>query len=576
MIRWGWSMSRRATLFLSTSLSWLAMTMANVAFGADCVSTNRATSIDSSAHGTKVRTRDYQCDKEGLARLSVRFDRMTSRTASLLLGNHAVAPLRREFSRMKFVPNEVSAEFDRLVAQFGEIDGEIPGAIWLTVKAAGDGGEGQADLQSVPSTKVLVPSLGGWIGWDFPDPDALSSLTSVSTVPPGYTAVKVDDPNVRRIWRYMSPADLGNYAAQVSRYNAIVTTGNLAGTRDPIKAANIPAYIRLYRHLAAGGWPNDFIAIFGDRDIESSCAFRKYWEFKFFPRELLVDIVTVQNRGDKPIVIGGLIGAAVGGAQLRQPLSGLPVERSRLQFAQPVQLDPGQQMSTAVRLTWAVSDGFETQFSLAPSGAPARTPYAWGKEIRVAGVTVDGQALTLEGGLANFLAITTSSGGGSCPYLHAWSPGTGWRNTGKVIDRASGQSAQMSEERRFPGLVTRYKLVESEAERARIDGVSLTLEFESGKRLTLRPRKEALKSVDGRYVELAMGESEEIRFDLPGSAKKRKVMSSVLNVNGYYERYSDLLAERYGPPLQLSSIAGWSVAAARESLPLLACSRPWR
>ncbi len=500
-----------------------------------------------------VRVRQYLCNKPSIGTITVQFDRLNDLAAALLFSGRAPGPLRAEFDRTKLLSNDVSREFYRLVERYGSE--EPQGSSMISVSAAGGGGVGTAGLDSLPMVKVLVPAQGDIHAWDFPEPAALESVVDVATVPPRFASVGTDIANVSLIWRYMDSSDLSNYSELVSAFNRLVLSTRFGGQFKGFRTARIPPHVELYRELGRNGLPRDFITIFGERDIAGGCSDRRYWEFKFHPRHLLVDVMTIHNRSASAVTIDGFVGMIGGGAELRRPELAVPTdsEQRPISLPQAVQLAPGERLTVATRLTWVVSDAFREQFQHESAARrPAGAPYAWGRELRVAGLLVNGQPLSLQGGQANFMAITTSSGQGSCPYLHVWDQKRGWRNDGKVIDKAVGAARQMSEIRRFPGLATRFRLAEVEAEHARIDQVSLTLRLKSGKVLVLESAESVMRYVDGRYVELAMGDAVEFRFRLPAGLPRKQVVESMLSVNGYYDRYTDILAQRLGAPRKLA------------------------
>ena len=429
------------------------------------------------------------------------------------------------------------------------------------------------------AAKVLVAAQGDARPIDFPDPAALNSLVSVATVPPRYRAARSAYDNTTLIWRYVDADDLTNYPMLVQAYNRAIGAPRFERQFRGYQTGNIPRHIRLYRELAEGGLPVDFVTIFGERDLEPGCGFMKYWEFKFHPRELVVDFAVVHNRGTVPLTVSALLGAVGGGRTLRAPAA-MPTgagAQTRIALPQAVRLEPDQRLAVATKLTWVLPDAFRNRFSAEKVSPPADRPYAWGAEWRVAGLVVDGQPLSLEGGAANYFAVTTSCECGSCPYLYAWESGGGWRNTGKIIDKAMGADRQLSETRSFPGAVTRFRLVEHEAELARIDQVALAVRLASGRVVDVPTTEPTLRQADGRYVDLAMGDSIEFRFTLPPSLRRERIVESQLTVTGYYDRYSDVLAARHGPPRPalMAGIAG-RFAAVAQPVPADACTRPVR
>lgn len=557
------------------ALALVLVTMVGQVGAADCLKDTRETAIGSAPGSPGVRLRQYLCEKPGVGRVSVEFNRLNDLAATLLLSGRAPAALKREFGAVRIVHNEVSAEFARLLDLYGEAQSE-GGATLTTTSSNGESGDVWDDA---PAAKVLVAAQGDARPIDFPEPAALNSLINVATVPPRYRAARSTIDNTVLIWRYMDADDLANYPMLVRAYNRIIGAPRFEGQFRNFEASNIPSHIRLYRELAEGGLPGDFVTIFGEREITPECGFMKYWEFKFHPRELVVDFAVVHNRGTVPVTVSALLGEVGGSRALRAPTA-MPTgagAQTRIALPQAVRLEPDQRLAVATKMTWVVPDAFRDLFSAEKVSPPAVRPYAWGAEWRVAGLVVDGQPLSLEGGAANYFAFTTSCECGSCPYLYAWESGGGWRNTGKIIDKAMGADRQLSETRSFAGAVTRFRLVEHEAELARIDRVALTVRLASGQVVDVPTSEPTLRQADGRYVDLAMGDSIEFRFALPPSLRRERIVESQLTVTGYYDRYSDVLAARYGPPRQaLTTGYVGRFAAVAQPVPGDACPSPVR
>ena len=556
------------------ALALVLVTMVGQVGAADCLKDTRETAIGSAPGSPGVRLRQYLCEKPGVGRVSVEFNRLNDLAATLLLSGRAPTALKREFGAVRIVHNEVSAEFARLLDLYGEAEPE--GDATLTATSP-NGESGNAGRDVLRAAKVLVAAQGDARPIDFPDHAALNSLVSVATVPPRYRAAGSDFVNTVLIWRYMDADDLANYPVLVQAYNRTIGAPRFEGQFRGFQTGNIPSHIRLYRDLAEGGLPGDFVTIFGERDLGPMCGFKKYWEFKFYPRELVVDFAVVHNRGTVPVTVSALLGAVGGGRTLRAPTA-MPTgagAQTRIALPQAVRLEPDQRLAVATKLTWVLPDAFRDRFSAEKVSPPADRPYAWGAEWRVAGLVVDGQPLSLEGGAANYFAVTTSCECGSCPYLYAWEAGGGWRNTGKIIDKAMGADRQLSETRSFAGAVTRFRLVEHEAELARIDRVALAVRLASGRVVDVPTTEPPLRQADGRYVDLAMGDSIEFRFTLPRSLRRERIVESQLTVTGYYDRYSDVLAARHGPPRQaLTTGYVGRFAAVAQPVPADACPRP--
>ncbi|MEM7751171.1 MAG: hypothetical protein AAF346_23160, partial [Pseudomonadota bacterium] len=148
---------------------------------------------------------------------------------------------------------------------------------------------------------------------------------------------------------------------------------------------------------------------------------------------------------------------------------------------------------------------------------------------------------------ANFLQLAMGSESGSCPFLMSWDEKTrGWVDHGKVLHAARGAEHEMSEVKTFDGFVGRFQLQEREAELAKIDRAFLDIETVNGNMIRLLTDHPKLRSQDSQRALLHWGELAEFKFELPEWIKPSDVVRSNLHLRGYYERYSEIVAQRSG------------------------------
>jgi len=172
---------------------------------------------------------------------------------------------------------------------------------------------------------------------------------------------------------------------------------------------------------------------------------------------------------------------------------------------------------------------------------PSTQTYVYGPEIQLDGLVVAGERMMLEGTSANFVELTVTSDGGSCPHLYSYNPASGlWRHHKKVIHTAKGKLRETTEWIDVDPSHRRFRLVEQELERSFIDKVALELTLRDGQVLSLAPDVEALRAADQRYVTLFAGDTAAFSFALPDGVVEADVTAARLAVTGYYERYDML------------------------------------
>ncbi len=549
----------------------LMLAAPDVLAAADCLRDTREVKLGGSSD-PPVRLRQYLCEREAGARVSVQFLRLSDQVAAGLLAGKMPAALHPVLGNARVVRNAVADEFLRLTQAHGvTLSAEgMGGYAMLTTTTQESAGAHMAGAEIPTVTGLLAPENPPV---DFPDPQALASVSSPAGVPAGYRAISEEF-----IWRYMTLDDLERYADRVAEYNRLIVGPRFEGQFTGFRTGTAPREIRLYRDLARGGWPSDFIVIKGRRDVAPSCGFTKWWEFTYWPRVPVMDVVVVENRSARPVAIDALLGVT-GGAQRLRPV---PVDAAAA-APQPVtgalgQLAAGQRIVVPVRMSWLVDGNQREAFAELKTNLPSNRAYHWGPEIAVAGLSVDGKPLTLEGSAASFLSMTMSSGAGSCPALERWDAVTQrWIDTGKVIDKANGADRESTETRVFPGFAGRFRLMEHEAEIATIRRVRLALVLRHGAVVdAVSPMVMPASGQQGQQrslAQLAMGESLELRFDPPPGVDPRQVIASRLSVTGFYDRYTDLLAGRQtqGSSVRLALAA---LRARSDEAVALACPGP--
>ncbi len=349
----------------------------------------------------------------------------------------------------------------------------------------------------------------------------------------------------------------------------------------------------LFLYLTKEGWPADFTYMIG-RLLEG----HDILQFHFVQRQLDLDVAVIENVSNVNVSLDGLFGTEIVSKTLRAVGASQVRSRSRAeQVAKDLgRLGPGEKLLVPLRmllytefpygvlpsgpdddLAKAAQATYETIRAADPGTQGFRYPalmssvaegsvhddgyrfitalkrptdykapsyptpkdYAYGPEIALRGVIVNGKRLDLQRHDPNMLTMTASSASGSCPYVLAWSDRLErWVDYGKVIHEAQGPELQDVEEVRLTEPSTRFRIAERELELSHIDQVRLRLELSDGRTVELVPDIPALSRVDGDYAEIYAGGTVELEFRLPDAIAREDIRSSSLSVNGYYQLYT--------------------------------------
>jgi hypothetical protein len=378
-----------------------------------------------------------------------------------------------------------------------------------------------------------------------------------------------------RIWRPFTAGDANNFNANAKAYNAQYLkiqknkTDPKVGLIDPDGSAS--NYDRLAKFISGGELPNDFMFLLGRYQASLSCEVPGLagWTFNIVRRDVKIDAVFVENLSKQPLTIGQLFGDRNSGVNLRvaEPAFALPASAVALDNTSGT-IAPGQ---TAILLTRIVfllpadrltefrksresmdalhaafgSDGFAGNTSAYQ--VPNPKDYTYGPTLTVTGASVNSKRIDFAARpVSNFLELTASQEGASCPYLLSWDDGDReWISHGKILQQGQGKADAYTETVTFPGLRTRFRIEEREPELAHLQSAKLAVELRDGSARTFSPVQPAAFSSDDE-IRLMWGEASDIAFAVPNTVNAADVRQSRLQVTGYYERYSNRLAER--PP----------------------------
>lgn len=518
------------------------------ASAADCLKDAREVQSSSgAANATKLRT--YLCGTAGRNLIRLEFNRLNDLAAGMLLKGILPPPLGAKVSGARIVKNKVLEEFNHLIAEFGVGDGYSRGAFDVRSALPGPGQDnGLGEPVAIDSDiKVIVAAQAMSTAVDFPDADALGSITSKTEVPKGYELVPLlvaeqqKDFYIFIIWRFMRKDEIDQYSQKVLRFNRLVLDSRFGKRR--FRSDRIPREMRLYAYLAQRGLPDDFLLIRGVRS-EGGCGDVPFWEFKYFPRQLLLNVVIIENITLTNLPIDGLLGAFTMEPTLRATTAarGFADTNGRNVTGSLGVLAPGGRIVVPLSLVWAPSGEIAELWAGTKKSPPKMPSYAWGPQFEVDAVLVDGQQLTLEGRGANYLSVTTSCECGTCPFIYCWDEaGREWVNAGIVLEFANSPEKVTWDWRKFEGAVLKFRVQEDEAEVTYISGVALDVELFDGTLHSL-----ACNGVHGDEaepaIELMFHEGAEFSFELPPDMGCDDIKSSTFRLRGYYRRYTDILA----------------------------------
>jgi hypothetical protein len=442
-------------------------------------------------------------------------------------------------------------------------------------------------------TKTIPGNLGYYYTSDLAPPDECDKAD--------FTCRKFGGGNLMMtMWRYMTADDMANYAANAKAYNALllkVRKDKAAAKQEFFPTTPFdPDGLRLIKFLAAGGWPADFLILTGyystttcgdSNDLPGLAG----WQFASYERTVAGDAVLIENASNKPLVLGGLFGDRNGEASLRVAAASAETP------ANPAALDgtsgtiaPGQGVIVLTRIVFSppatLLDDFRgyresvdaIHAALGSSGfsgnvsayqAPDPKDYTYGPTLTVTGATVNGTRVDFTARpVANFLQLTSTSEAGSCPYLLSWDDTDHqWVTYGKVLHNGQGEANAYTETVTFPTLRRHFRIEEREPEIAYVQSVRLIVDMRDGTTQTFSPAQTPAAASGAAEIRLMWGEAADISFAIADTLKAEDVVQTRLQVTGYYERYSNLLAqqERQAPatPLPLRVNATDAIAAPR-------------
>ncbi len=470
------------------------------------------------------RVRDYFCKSSNGSRPTVRlkYYRMSDLALSSIVDGLPVKGISSLFGRNQLANSPALAEFKVLLKKFATRENR-DGYYSLQAFVPSLGKTISVIDEKLAPKALATRTLGGWqqsSTYDFPALD-LARRTGTNTVT-----------------RPMTRNDLKNYRSSIKGYKKIVQVGTFDWQR-----AFTDRYVELLKYVSRDGMPSDFIIL---RRKYQDCG--DFANVSFVPRRLTADIVVLENVSSRTITIDSISGQLISQSKLRrvQSFESLNRRRQRKITSSSFRLKPGQKRAFVTRLIFLRGDD-NALFGEARKAHQRLPAYTYGPEAHFSALVINGENFKLSGNSANFLQLTMGDESGSCPFLVSWDPKVqDWVSHGKVLHEATGADREMSEVKTFDGFVGRFQLQEREAELAKIDRAFLDIETRDGNMVRLLTDHPQLRSRDSQRLHLHWGELAEFKFELPDWIKPSDVVRSKLNLRGYYERYSDIMAYRHG------------------------------
>ena len=516
-------------------LSVLAVSVSQAVAG--CLEDTRSVQMDKH----HARLRSFLCssddDHQALPLVRVEFHRLSDAAATMFFLGMEATHTRNTFGEGLIIKNDIYDVFRQLASQFSE-------------KATGE--------NLYYSFSIETPKSGGAIG------------LHDERVPYSYllTTGRAYDMNV--------PHGI-SLDVLIAKWNAYYSYSE-NNSYTPITFWKYPARAELtsglQKHLISSSCPQDLATIVHtvcNPDPNAGC---QECGTRLAERLVVADVALFENISGKQIIIDRLHGDSTN-APVCRIVSAPTTSGSAPIWAQSIVLGAGERVFVPLKITFIASEhvrqmannakraryAYERFRSLPPGTLidtgngvkvrndllrPPRTPlandYVYGPEWRLRALDVNERRVTLAKKSANFLNLTVSSDGASCPYLLAWDTTTDrWTEFGKILHVARSKETEQAHTTRISGFRSKFRLAERELEVAYIDHAELLAELKDGRTLILTASEPRLANRDGQYAVLRMGEVADFEFKLPDNVNESDVSKSKLTVFGYYEPIASLV-----------------------------------
>ena len=377
-----------------------------------------------------------------------------------------------------------------------------------------------------------------------------------------------------KFWRYLTLADIDSFAANAKVYNSRllqVRKDKANAKYDYITTSIFDASeLKLAKFLANGSLPEDFLPLIGNYE-DSTCGDSGElpgvagWGFEIVPRIATVEAVRFENVSQKPISLGGIFGdkktdiglqvapfrpaTAVGAAMIDSSAATIAPGQSVLELTNITFSEDPETLAEFRKYRKSMdaihsrvgANGFSGNVSAYQGPEPKN--YIYGPALAVTGAMANSVRVDFnETPAPNFVNMTIGFEAGSCPYLYSWNESDQeWIDHGKILHKGQGHANSYSETRTFLALRTHFRIEEHEPEVAHLQRPALTVEFRDGSSQTFAPLRPADNAAG---MVLMWGEAIDFAFAVPDTVKADDIVETRLEVTGYYDRYSQLLAEQ--------------------------------
>jgi hypothetical protein len=595
------AMSRPAPLFAAFVF---LLTLSPTGLLAQCVDQPRNVTLDKDY---VVPLKSYLCSAGSgadAAKFRVEYYRLTDIAVSLLLANAASAKMKKTLGSARLVANDVSRTYTDLLKQFGTTK-ETTDAVSAFELAppgpapADDSSDGGSDKVDLKKLRTLL-GFGPPQHTNYPANDEIASLRK-KIIPANLSyyysileSLPTDDPSCEKsnivcakfgrdiltmkFWRYLTVADIDSFAANAKVYNSRllqVRKDKAAAKYDYITTTIFDASeLKLAKFLANGSLPEDFLPMIGEY-LEATCgdsddlAGIAGWGFSIIPRIATVEAVRFENVSQKPISLGGLFGDKKTDASLQAaPFRPAAAAGGAMIDSSVVTIAPGQSVLELTNITFSEDPDAVAEFrkyrqsmdaihtrvgangfsgNVGAYQGPEPKNYIYGPAFAVTGAMVNSVRVDFnEMAAPNFVNMTIGYEAGSCPYLYSWNASDReWIDHGKILHKGQGIANSYTETRTFPGLRTHFRIEEHEPEVAHLQRPILFVEFRDGSSQTFEPLAPADNAAG---MTLMWGEAVDFSFAVPNTVKADDVVETSLEIAGYYDRYSQLLAQQSPHP----------------------------
>lgn len=562
--------------------------------------------------GKNVPLRDYNCEFEANGSgLRVTFFRVSELVAGALLKNEPVPDLERIVGPVNLVDSDVSREVSALFANFGsKLTYESADRMEFELEAGKAEEKYQRSDPSPPLAKQdqATPVTAWYLTRVFNDitSDGVllrspsEAILNTDRWPTGYqmnyscTEQEIAARGLvtcTTLWKYITIRDfdaiLSDMRAAKTRAERSLQSDDFKTTvREGVSA--LEKNFLLFRFLDTRTLPDDFLFITNQASAGNACE-PTNWHFMLSARPLLLDLAVIENLTAKPIRIDEFMGSARQGSNFRAVDDATkPNGTTGSLGLAPTTIDPGKRIALALRIVFSHDTSFDAQiYQVTPDetfrrilAKPAKTDfggtiggftagktvrkvresflrpqtpkaqdYAYGPEIELSGLSVDGKKLQLEtpelnivnGGSSKSLDVGINQisaiplrRGECCPRLYSWREDMQtWAYSGKILHLANGQDRKTTERVEFPSLRTRFRIAEEEAEVFFLERMQLDLKLRDGRSVQAMARRPVNSTIPA-YA------SFDIEYDLPNGVTADDVLTSQLEITGYYRRLSDL------------------------------------